>query len=317
MSLAATPILAGRYKLLTSIGSGGMGEVFVAEHLPSRQIVAIKLLSATLLSPRHVARFVREARVMLRLRGRHVARIIDVGRVDSKQPYIVMEHLEGQDFARLLQTCGRLGIEDAVGSVIQASSALAEAHAMGIVHRDLKPSNLFLTRGPDGRFMVKVLDFGISMIPEELGWDRITASAEVFGTPEYMSPEQARSAKQVDARTDIWSLGLILAECLSGIPVFKGAMQLAALAEGTGDPVLDLHLEATDVPPDLEAVIRRCLEKEPGDRYQDVAELAKALSPFARREALLSGLSVAPIAHSPSQHDDTATLDQVTHESRT
>ena len=132
-----------------------------------------------------------------------------------------------------------------------------------------------------------------------------------------MSPEQARSAKQVDARTDIWSLGLILAECLSGIPVFKGAMQLAALADGTGDPVLDLHLEATDVPPELEAVIRRCLEKEPGDRYQDVAELAKALSPFARREALLSGLSVAPIAQSPSQHDDTATLDQVTHESRT
>src|SRR5258708_26998578 len=192
-----------------------------------------------------------------------------------------MEHLRGQDFGRLLQTYGRLSVEDAVASIIQASRALAEAHPMGIVHRDLKPSNLFLTHGPDGHCIVKVLDFGISMISEELGWERITASADVFGTPEYMSPEQTRSAKQVDARTDIWSLGLILAECLSGIPVCKGATQLAMLANASEDWSPNLHLEGTGAPPEREAVIPRCLKKAPCKRDQNAAKLVDALSPFS------------------------------------
>src|SRR5258708_18861122 len=270
---SATQVVDGKYRLLSSIGRGGMGEVFVAEHLPSRRTVAVKVLSATTVSRKDVRRFVREARVMVRLRGEHVARVLDVGKRNSEQPYIVMEYLRGQDFSRLLQTLGRLCVEDAVACVIQASSALAEAHSMGIVHRDLKPSNLFLTYGPDGRCIVKVLDFGISMAPDELEWERITASTDVFGTPEYMSPEQARSAKQVDARSDIWSLGLILAECISGMPVCTGAMQRAMLASNGAGPIPNLRLEGTGTPPELERVIRRCLQKNPRDRYQNVAEL--------------------------------------------
>jgi serine/threonine-protein kinase len=307
---SATQVFAGKYRLLTSVGRGGMGEVFVAEHLLSRHIVAIKLLSATTLNPKNVKRFVREARVMARLRGRHVARILDIGKLCSGQPYIVMEHLRGQDFARLLETCGPLGVEDAVASIIQASRALAEAHPMGIVHRDLKPSNLFLTHGPDGHCIVKVLDFGISMISEELGWERITASADVFGTPEYMSPEQTRSAKQVDARTDIWSLGLILAECLSGIPVCKGATQLAVLANASEDWRPNLHLEGTGAPPELEAVIRRCLKKDPCKRYQNVAKLVDALSPFATSDRHFASLSAGPVDHESLKHQNATTLEE-------
>src|SRR5258708_8146158 len=220
-----------------------------------------------------------------------------------------MEHLRGQDFGRLLQTYGRLSVEDAVASIIQASSALAEAHSMGIVHRDLKPSNLFLTHGADGCCVVKVVDFGIALIPESGDCERITASADVFGTPEYMSPEQTLSAKQVDARTDIWSLGLILAECLSGRPVCKGAMQLVMLANGAGDPVPKLHLEGTGTPPELEQVLRRCLQKNPRDRYQSVAELVDALRPFAGSGQLFADLSADPIAHEASKRHDAATLD--------
>jgi serine/threonine-protein kinase len=313
---AAVPVVAGKYRLLSSIGRGGMGEVFVAEDLRSRHTVAIKVLSGQTLSPKDVRRFVREARVMVRLRSEHVARVFDIGKLNSEQPFIVMEHLRGQDFGRLLQRCGRFAVEDAVASIIQASRALAEAHAMGIVHRDLKPSNLFLTHGLDGRCVVKVLDFGISMLPEELD-ERLTASADVFGTPEYMSPEQARSAKQVDARTDIWSLGLILAEFISGIPVCKGAMQRAMLAHDAGDAMPNLHLEGTGTPPEVEAVIRRCLQKNPSDRYQNVAELVEALRPFAGSGAPFAALSVGRIGDEASRHPDAVTRDAVTQDAST
>src|SRR5260221_8466459 len=165
-----------------------------------------------------------------------------------------MQHLPGRDFACLVGEHDRLTVEEAVASIVQASSALDEAHALGIVHRDLKASILFLTQRPDGRWFVKVLDFGISKMREEQD-EGITASGDVFGTPAYMSPEQVRSSKHVDARTDIWSLGLILAECLSGQPVFQGSAQLGILAGGAKAKAPDLHLSGLGVPRGLEKVI--------------------------------------------------------------
>ena len=304
-------MIAGKYRLLASIGRGGMGEVYVAEHLFSRRTVAIKVLSERLLSKKDIRRFLREARVMLRLDSEHVARVLDVGKLNSKQPYIVMEHLRGQDLDHLLRTRGRLDVPDAVACTLQAASALAEAHAIGVVHRDLKPSNLFLAQGPDGHAVVKVLDFGISLASDGADFERITASADVFGTPEYMSPEQTRSAKQVDARTDIWSLGLILAECLSGTPVFMGAMQVAMLAGAAREWMPNLHLEGTGTPRELENVIRRCLRKNPDHRYQSAAELVRALRPFASAESLAK-LAAGPVAPRPSDDASATTRDATT-----
>jgi serine/threonine-protein kinase len=258
-----------------------MGEVVLAQHVTLRHTVAIKLLAPHTVSRQNLARFVREARVMVRLCSQHVARVLDIGTLESGLPYIVMEHLQGRDFGYLIEAMGRLTVEEAVTSVLQASKALAEAHALGIVHRDLKPSNLFLTQRHDDRWFVKVLDFGVSKIPEEQGGECITATADVFGTPAYMSPEQTRSAKLVDPRTDIWSLGLILAECLSGKPVYDGATELAVLTAIAAGPPPNLHLQGTGTPVELEAVIRRCLRKNPDDRYQNVEELARDLMPFA------------------------------------
>jgi serine/threonine-protein kinase len=278
--------VVGHYKVLSSLGRGGMGEVFLAEDISLGRMVAIKFLAPEALDTRNLARFVQEARVMVRLSGEHVTRVFDVGTLDSDLPYIVMEHLRGYDLGYLIEKQGPLSVEEATTSILQASEALAEAHAMGIVHRDLKPSNLFLTQRQDGRWFVKVLDFGISKIPHEQGGECITATADVFGTPAYMSPEQTKSAKLVDQRSDIWSLGLILAECLSGRPVYEGSTQLAIMTAIVSGPVPSLHLEGKGVPPELESVIRRCLEKNPAERYPNVSELAAALRPFAPKKTL-------------------------------
>jgi serine/threonine-protein kinase len=279
-------IVAGKYRVLNLVGRGGMAEVFAAEHLNLHHTVAIKFLSPRAgLSPEIVARFLQEARAAVRLSSEHVTRVLDMGTLDSGLPYIVMEHLQGQDFQHLIETRGAFSISETVASVVQACAALAEAHAVGVVHRDLKPSNLFLTQRPDDRWFVKVLDFGIAKIHEEYGGQGITTTNDVFGTPAYMSPEQIRSAKLVDARTDIWSLGLILAECLTGKPVYHGLTKFGILTAIVADPVPNLHLDKAGAPPELEKVILRCLEKDPADRYQDVAELAHALLPFAGEES--------------------------------
>jgi serine/threonine-protein kinase len=164
--------------------------------------------------------------------------------------------------------------------VLQACEAIAEAHGMGIVHRDLKPSNLFLRKGPDGKWFVKVLDFGISKIAEDDEGVALTSTSDVLGTPAYMAPEQIKSAKLVDERTDIWALGLILAECVSGRPVYRGSSKIGVIVKISGEPVPDLGLDH-DVPLGLQLVIQKCLEKEPAHRFQNIAQLATALAPFA------------------------------------
>jgi serine/threonine-protein kinase len=280
-------LIGDRYQIRALLGSGGMGVVFEAIHLQLRQRVAIKVLAPELCEePEAVARFLREARAMVQINSEHVARVTDVGTLDSGEPYIVMEHLEGSDLGAVLERSGRVSVEEAATYLVQASDAIAEAHSIGVIHRDLKPSNLFLTRRRDGSSLVKVLDFGISKAVPTISAGRTsmrTATSVVMGSPLYMSPEQLRSSKNVDPRSDVWSLGVLLHELLAGEPPFSADTLPGLLAKIIADPPTPLRSARSDTPPALEAAVQRCLEKDPEDRYQTVSDFAKALEPFAPR----------------------------------
>ncbi len=285
-SLRPGQILAGKFRIERVLGEGGMGVVLAATHLTLGQLVAIKLMLPQALShPENVERFEREARAAVRLKSEHVARVSDVGRLENGSPYIVMEYLEGEDLDRVIELRGVLPINTAVDYVLQACEAVGEAHAAGIVHRDLKPKNLFLTTRVSGKPLVKVLDFGISKstVDSDLS---LTSTTQTMGSPNYMSPEQLRSARNVDQRTDIWALGAILYELLTGQVPFVAASvtELAAMVVAdTPRPLSDLRPE---VPPGLVAAIAKCLEKKREDRFQSVADFAEAISSFASAEGV-------------------------------
>jgi serine/threonine protein kinase len=272
-------LFADKYVIESQLGGGAAGVVLSATHKELRQRVAIKVLrdAGAVASER----MIREARAAIALQSEHVVRVMDVGRDDGRV-FLVMEQLDGSDLASLLKQRKQLPVAEAIDYVLQACAGVAEAHARGVVHRDLKPSNLFLTRRSDGSPLVKVLDFGISKSTE--GQDAeasLTGPAEVLGSPMYMSPEQVRGAKYVDHRTDIWSLGVIVFRLLSGKAPFGAGMTVgSALASVVADEPVALHEVLPDVPRDLEAIVKRCLEKSPDARFLTVADLAKALAPF-------------------------------------
>jgi len=281
----AGEILAGKYTVLEILGTGGMGVVLSARHKALGDKVAIKLLLPKALRDKEaIGRFVREARTAVRIKSDHVVRVLDIGALDTGVPFIVMELLEGQDLGRLLRGEGRQPIAEAVDWVLQACVAIAEAHALGIVHRDLKPSNLFLANRSDGTTIVKVVDFGISKALEaDLDEPRdteLTDTQATFGSPAYMSPEQIRSAKNVDYRTDIWSLGVILYELLVGDTPFRGETSSGMLAAIAADPAPPLRAQRPDAPPGLEQAVAMCLTKDVARRFATVAELAQAIAPF-------------------------------------
>ena len=256
--------------------------VFAAHHALLGQHVALKLLLDADRDPLSVARFLNEGRAAARIPSEHIARVLDVGILDDRRPFIVMEYLEGKDLSQVLEERGPLAPRDAVDYVLQAIEALAQAHALGILHRDLKPSNLFLAERHDGTRVVKVLDFGIS---KAIG---LAAAAEaaivtqgLIGSPGYMSPEQVRSSKTVDARSDMWSLGVILYELLSGAMPFEGENVGEILAAILERPPAPLSARRRDVPAGLIGVVMRCLAREPARRFADLADLADALLPFA------------------------------------
>ena len=210
-SIEPGQILAGKFQIERVLGRGGMGVVVAAQHLQLGQLVALKfLLPEALRNPEVTERFLREARAAVRLKSEHVGRVIDVGTLDDGAPYLVMEYLEGQDLDSFREEHERLPVAQVVSFVLQASEAIAEAHSIGIIHRDLKPANLFLTVRADGSPTVKVLDFGIAKATEGSEDFSLTKTATVMGSPAYMSPEQLRSARDVDARSDIWAIGVIL-----------------------------------------------------------------------------------------------------------
>jgi eukaryotic-like serine/threonine-protein kinase len=276
-------VIAGKYEVVERLGAGGMGVVVAARHLQLGQMVAIKLLhpKATV-DELSLGRFQREGKAAAALRSDHVARTLDIGTTEAGAPFLVMEYLEGNDLGKVLKIRGALPVEEAVGFVIEACEAMAEAHALGIIHRDLKPSNLFLAEHPSGARTVKVLDFGISKLTtSEPSEQDLTTTMATLGTPLYMSPEQMRSAKAVDARTDIWALGAILHELMAGAPPFKGESLPALCAAILSDPPTPLRSRRDDVPEALEQTIVRCLEKDPDRRPQQVSDLVEALRPFA------------------------------------
>jgi eukaryotic-like serine/threonine-protein kinase len=284
-------ILAGKFRVERVLGVGGMGVVVAARHIELDSRVALKFLLPALLSNQEaVSRFAREARAAVRIQNEHVARVSDVGTLGNGAPYMVMEFLEGRDLSKWLEQQGPLSAEQAVDFVLQASVAVADAHSLGIIHRDLKPANLFCVRRSDGQFVIKVLDFGISKLTDagrgsEPPRASVTQTAALMGSPLYMSPEQMRSAKDVDARTDIWALGIILFQLLAGRAPFFGETVTEVAVQVGSDPPPPLGGFRSDVPQGLEAVIFRCLEKDRRNRYANVAELALALLPFAPKRA--------------------------------
>ncbi|WP_437678356.1 serine/threonine-protein kinase [Sorangium sp. So ce131] len=301
-------VIAGKYRVDGVLGQGAMGMVVAASHLFLPQRVAIKLLVSDGENQGLVQRFFREARAVVRLKSEHVVRVLDFGQLDSGVPYIVMEFLEGEDLSQLLRGRRQLGVAEAADYILQACVGMAEAHAAGIVHRDLKPANLFLATGPGGAQLIKVLDFGISKeLPgSESSGVSLTQTRELLGSPIYMPPEQMRSARSVDARSDIWALGAILYRLLTGRPPFEGNMlPELVLQVASTDPPPPSALRR-DIPPGLEAAILRCLQKDPAQRPPTVADLALALAPFAppggreRAERAARILAASPVSSSRS-----------------
>lgn len=278
MDIVPGMVVLGRYRVDSVLGTGGMGVVVRATHIYMAQPVAIKFLKAEMVGDGGIVqRFLREAHATVRLRGEHVARVIDVGMMENGTPFMVMEHLEGSDLNQILRHHGAQPPALVCDMLLQACEGLAEAHAIGIVHRDIKPSNFYVVRKLDGSPLLKVLDFGISKAPA--GFDsELTKTQAVVGTPAYMAPEQMMSPRGVDQRTDVWSMGVVMYQLLTGRLPFQ-AEQYAELCIKVGtQPPAPI---GAPLPPGLGEVLLRCLEKEPAMRFQTVAELAMALAPFS------------------------------------
>jgi serine/threonine protein kinase len=294
-------VLAGKYRIERILGVGGMGMVVAAHHGELDQRVAIKFLLPEMLSNSDaVIRFAREARAAVKIKGEHVARVFDVGTLETGAPYMVMEYLDGIDLGTWIHQHGALPIAQAADFLIQACVAIAEAHGLGIIHRDIKPSNLFCVRGADGRLIIKILDFGIAKITtfNAAGQGIVTKTLAIMGSPLYMSPEQTQSARDVDARADIWALGIVLYELLSGRVPFAGETMgeiIVKIVTQTPDPLRTLR---PDVPDGLEAVFRKCTEKNRERRYGNVSDLAFALLPYAPRSSKAEVEKVARIVES-------------------
>lgn len=280
LELAVGDVVSGKYEVLRVLGRGGMGIVYLGRHLRLGHRVAIKTLLGDAREDREAClRFEREARSAAKLKSRFVAKVTDVETLDDGSPAMVMEFLEGNTLGVELETRGRLPFEEAVDCILQACTALQEAHAAGIVHRDIKPDNLFLAVESNER-VLKVLDFGISKVLD--GDDRrVTTTGLVLGTPMYMSPEQIRSTKTVDHRSDVWAIGVVLYEALTGRPPFDGESSVAVVAAITADSPRTPHEWEQDIPPSLSDATMKALEKSADARYASIAEFAAAIQPFA------------------------------------
>ncbi|MDP9150777.1 MAG: serine/threonine protein kinase [Myxococcota bacterium] len=285
-------LLAGKYRVERVVGAGGMGVVIAAHHIGLDEKVAIKFLLPDMVgNAAAMRRFAREARNAVKIKSEHMARVFDVGTLETGAPYMVMEFLEGGDLHNWIQQRGPLAFEQAVDFVLQACEAIAEAHALGIVHRDLKPANLFCVRRADGRLSIKVIDFGISKVTHLGGsFSEIAmyGTSEFMGSPFYMSPEQLEATHAVDARADIWAMGVILQELVTGTVPFPGETLPEVSFKIVSHRPLLLREFRPDAPDGLQAVVSRCLEKDRERRYRNVAELALALRAFGPEHAKAS-----------------------------
>lgn len=285
---AVGQVLLGKYKVVGQVGSGGMGVVMAADHIALRTRVAIKFLLPQFAgNPDVVERFVREARAASKIKSEHIPQVFDVGTLENGLPFIVMEHLAGSDLDQELQRKGPLKVGDAVDCIIQAADALDQAHRMGIVHRDVKPANLFRAKSSDGTTRIKVLDFGISKFAEEAMGDlSLTKTTAVLGSGLYMSPEQMKSARSVDHRSDIYALGVCLYELLSRTHPFTAESFPELCVKVNISESTPIASHCPDLPPGLAQVIHRAFAREVNDRFSNMAELAVALAPYSGGRSL-------------------------------
>jgi hypothetical protein len=270
--------VAGRYRIDSILAEGGMGVVCLGRHVELDQPVAVKFLRREWADNETVvARFVNEARAAAALRSDHVVRVMDVGLLPDGAPYLVMEHLEGIDLDTLVEREGRLPMDRAIDYAIQACMGLAESHEAGIVHRDIKPENLFLaTMGVRGR-VVKVVDFGIAKRLDAMQAKVVTGPQDQMGSPCYMSPEQVAAPRSVDARTDVWSMGVVLYRTIAGRVPFDGDSIVEICARVVHATALPLSALRPEVDAELDSIVRRCLEKDPQKRFPTIRALADAL----------------------------------------
>jgi len=277
-------VIASKYRVEKVLGAGGMGVVVAARHVALGSLVAIKVMQPRAVSLKGaVERFMREGQAAAALSSKHVAKVIDVGQLDTGTPYMIMEHLSGSDLSSIVEKKGAIPLADAAEYLLQACDGIGEAHAKGIVHRDLKPANLFLLKEPDGSPLIKVLDFGIAKVSgSEQG---LTGTSQGMGSGGYMSPEQMSSAKKVDHRADIWALGVTFYELVTAHRPFEAeSLEQFVTAVIWGQPT-PLATYRPDLPPDVEAIVMRCLEKQPDNRFSTVAHFAQRLAAYAPARA--------------------------------
>jgi len=267
-----------QYRLRNLLGAGGMGEVYLAEHQLLKRPCAIKLIRPGKADdPRALARFELEVRATATLSHWNTVEIYDYGHTEDGTFYYVMEYLPGLSLAELLERFGRLPAERVIHLLAQTCEALAEAHGIGLVHRDLKPGNISAAYRGGLYDVAKLLDFGLV---KPLAADeslQLTLEGSITGSPLYMAPEQAMGEGEADARADIYSLGAVAYHLLCGVPPFRRDKALQVLMAHARDEVRPPSLECDDIPPDLERVVMKCLEKRPEDRYQSASEVREAL----------------------------------------
>jgi tRNA A-37 threonylcarbamoyl transferase component Bud32 len=286
-------LVGGKYRLVRLVGSGGMGEVYEAHHAAIGRRFAIKFLHPLLAgNGEAVVRFQREAQAAGGLENENIAAVVDMGTAEDRTPFLVMEYLDGEDLGRLLVRSGPLSAPRATYITIQVCRGLSAAHARDIVHRDLKPENLFICKRNDGSDQVKILDFGIAKLHASTG---LTQTGTTMGTPFYMSPEQARGAKEVDPRTDIYSLGVILYEMLSGAKPHPGDSYNEILYHVLTQEPTALDGMRPGLPLGLSGVVHRAMAYEAMNRFVSAADFTTALIPFAGR-AVTPALSQAGLA---------------------
>lgn len=289
LSVSEGDLIRDRYRIEKIVGEGGTGVVVSARDLKAatETKVAIKFLRRALDTDELRTRFEREALAIAKLASEHVVAVLDAGTLEDGAPFMVMEHLEGRDLARVLKEDGPLSIAHAVDCMMQVCDALGRAHDLGIVHRDLKPANVFLEDRHDDCVHAKIVDFGISKFLDKrlLGGSdnkpaEMTSAFTMLGSPRYMAPEQVRNSKDVDSRADLWSVGVVLFQLITGEHAFLAKSNVeASIAVLTAEPQ-SLRSLAPAAPPGLEDVVKRCLTRDVALRFQTAKDLAAALRPF-------------------------------------
>jgi eukaryotic-like serine/threonine-protein kinase len=286
-------VLDGRYRVERLLGRGGMGAVYDGRHAIVGKRVAIKMLHAEFAANEEVLkRFYREAQAAAAIGHKNIIDIMDVGVTPANEPYIVMEYLEGEDLESMLVRTGPLSLEAACGILEPALNALGAAHAKGIVHRDLKPANIFLCREQGGAPTVKLIDFGISKFSGAAGSTKLTQTGSLLGTPAYMSPEQARGDQSVDHRTDLYAVGVILYQMLTGSLPFVGDNYNTLLISVLTAEPRPLRQLNPRIPTDAEALVLKELSKDPAARSQSAIEMLEAFKGLAAYKERGNGLSL-------------------------